>query len=126
MSFIPKNFTIWAEIPCADLQRAVDFYSAVFQLDLKIDDSGPNPVANFPVEDPQSGTAGNLYPGAPAQEGAGPTVHFVIPDGLETALPRVRLAGGRVVSEPIALSCGRFAYCIDSEGNSISLFEFAA
>ncbi len=124
MAFKPKDFTVWAEIPVADLDRAVAFYNAVFEIDLEIDESGPNPMAMFPVEDLKTGVGGHLYPGRPAVDGAGPTVHFAVPGRLEDAIARVAPAGGRVMSEPIALpDAGRFAYCLDTEGNSIGLFS---
>lgn len=127
MPFTPENFAVWVEIPARDLDRAIAFYNAVFQFALERDESGPNPMAVFPVKDIGSGVGGHLYPGAPPADGAGPTPHFAAPDGLEDALARVGPAGGEVVSDPIPLpgGYGRFAYCKDSEGNSIGLFEAA-
>lgn len=122
MSFTPENFTVWTEIPVADMDRAIGFYDAVFKTALKKDDSGPNPVAWFPTSG-QSGVAGHLYPGTPATEGNGPTVHLACPDTLEETMARVVPAGGTVLSEAIAIPAGRFAYCLDSEGNSIGLFQ---
>lgn len=122
MSFTPENFTVWAEIPVTDIDRAIKFYSEVFDLDLKKDETGPNPMAMFPTSNP-SGVAGHIYPGKPASDGAGPTVHFACPDKLETALERVNKAGGKVVSDAIAIPAGRFAYCLDTEGNSIGVFS---
>ena len=121
MSFTPDNFAVWTEIPVADLDRATAFYNTVFQTELKRDDSGPNPMAVFPTSTP-GGIAGHLYPGKPAAAGTGSTVHLSCPDGLDATLARVDSAGGKVLSEPIAIPAGRFAYCLDSEGNSIGLF----
>ena len=69
------------------------------------------------------GVAGHLYPGKPAPEGAGPTVHLASPGILEDALERVRQAGGQVLSEPFSIPAGRFAYCLDPDGNSIGIFS---
>ncbi len=122
MSFTPENFTVWAEIPVTDIDRAISFYNKVFNTDLKKDESGPNPMAMFPTATP-GGVAGHLYTGKPAPEGSGPTVHLASPDKLEDALDRVKEAGGHVVSEPISIPAGRFAYCLDPDGNSIGLFS---
>ena len=122
MSFTPDNFTVWAEIPVTDLDRAIAFYNAVFDTALTKDESGPNPMAMFPTAT-QSGVAGHLYPGKPAGADAGPTVHFACPDKLEDALGRVTDAGGKVLSEAIEIPAGRFAYCLDTEGNSIGIFS---
>ncbi len=123
MSFTPANFTVWAEIPVTDVDRAIAFYNEVFDTDMQKDESGPNPMAMFPTADPKTGVAGHIYPGKPATEGSGPTVHFAVPDKLETALARVTAAGGVVLSEPITIPAGRFAYCLDPDGNSIGLFS---
>lgn len=121
MSFKPENFTVWSEIPATDLDRAIAFYNKVFDLDLQKDTSGPNPIAMFPTAD-ANGVAGHIYPGKPAENGNGPTVHFASPDKLEDALARVGDAGGKVLSDVITIPAGRFAYCLDSEGNSIGVF----
>lgn len=122
MTFTPDNFMVWAEIPVVDLGRATAFYNAVFATDLKLDNSGPNPLAMFPTGT-EAGVAGHLYPGKPAPEGTGSTIHLACPDKLEDALERVKPAGGQVVSEIITIPPGRFAYCLDSEGNSIGIFK---
>jgi len=125
MTYRPKDFTVWAEIPVTDMARAVAFYNAVTDAGLEIDDSGPNPVAMFkPLE--ANGVAGHLYPGKPATDGSGPTIHLAAPGKLEDTLERVRKAGGEVVSDPIPLPVGRFAYIRDLDGNSIGMFEAAS
>lgn len=122
MSFKPENFTVWSEIPATDVDRAIAFYNKVFDLELQKDTSGPNPMAMFPTSNP-AGVAGHIYPGKPAASGDGPTVHFACPDKLEDALARVSDAGGKVLSDAISIPAGRFAYCLDSEGNSIGVFS---
>ena len=122
MSFTPANFAVWAEIPVTDMDRAIAFYGKVFDTELNKDETGPNPVAMFPTSNP-TGVAGHLYPGKPAPDGTGPTIHLACPDTLEEALERVTKAGGRVVSDPISIPAGRFAYCLDPDGNSIGVFS---
>lgn len=121
MSFAPDNALVWSEIPVRDLDRAIVFYSEVFDYDLKADNAGPNPVAYLPYVEP--GISGHLYPGKPAAPGTGPTVHLAVPDSLEAAADRCWKAGGTVKSEPIAIPFGRFQYIEDPDGNSIGLFE---
>ncbi|MEM9199895.1 MAG: VOC family protein [Pseudomonadota bacterium] len=122
MTHIPDNFTVWTEIPVSDLDRAITFYGAVFSTKLIRQDMGPNETAVFPTR-AKDGVAGHLYEGTPAAGGNGPTLHLALPDRLEAGLDRLRAAGGTVVSEPIEIPDGRFAYCIDPDGNSIGLFE---
>ncbi|MEQ8228564.1 MAG: VOC family protein [Rhodospirillales bacterium] len=116
-----KNVVVWTEIPVTDMARSMAFYSAVLDLDLTLDDSGPNPVAMIPTAD-KMGVAGHLYPGQPAAEGTGPTIHFACPDKLAAARSRVEDAGGKVVSGIITIPDGSFFYCLDPDGNSLGLF----
>jgi len=121
MSFSPENFAVWVEIPVTDMDRAIAFYGKVFDTDLKKDETGPNPMAIFSTSS-RSGVAGHLYPGKPAPEGTGSTIHLACPDTLEETLGRVTGSGGRVESDPISIPDGRFAYCRDPDGNSIGVF----
>lgn len=121
MTFSPEHFAVWMELPVTDLDRAAAFYNTVFKTELTRDESGPNPVATFTTSTP-GGVSGHLYPGTPASPGQGATVHLACPDKLEDALTRVAEAGGQVVSEPVSIPAGRFAYCLDTEGNSIGIF----
>ena len=120
--FTPASAAAWFEIPVTDMDRARTFYGAVLQTELKEDNTGPNPMALFPVEDPRSGVGGHLYPGQPPAAGSGNTIHLSAPAPLEAALDRVRENGGEVVSDVITIPAGRFAYCRDPDGNSIGLF----
>lgn len=112
---------VWSEIPVSDMQKAVAFYNAVFDWQMAIDESGPNPMAILGGN--EKTVAGHLYPGKPATDGTGPTVHIAVRDRLEDALIRCRKAGGTVLGEIIAIPPGRFAYATDPDGNSIGLFE---
>lgn len=118
---LPVNAAVWFEIPVSDIKRAKAFYDAVLQTELKEDNTGPNPMAVFPVKD-QSGVGGHLYSGKPAAAGSGNTIHLASPDRLEAALDRLKANGGAVVSDIVTIPAGRFAYCRDPDGNSIGLF----
>ncbi|MEP3049662.1 MAG: VOC family protein [Roseibium sp.] len=123
MAYTPDNFTVWMEIPVLDMDKAISFYNKVFKTELNlVTDMGPNPFAMFPTKDDQ-GAAGHLYPGKPAEKGTGATVHISCPDSLEETMERFASAGGEVVSDPIAIPAGRFAYGEDPDGNSIGMFS---
>ena len=122
MSFSPANAVVWSEIPVTDLDRGMAFYSKVFGYELKVDNSCPNPIAFIPTKD-ADGVAGHLYPGKPASDGTGPTIHFEVPDTLEATADRCKAAGGTLIHEPITIPPGRFQYATDPDGNSIGLFE---
>lgn len=120
---VPNNVACWFEIPVTDLKRSKAFYEAVLKTELKEEEMGPNMTAVFPTAE-KSGVGGHLYEGNPAGKGSGNTVHLVVPDNrLEDTLARVEPAGGKVVSPVIPIPAGRFAYCLDPDGNSIGLFS---
>ncbi|MEL6518329.1 MAG: VOC family protein [Pseudomonadota bacterium] len=121
----PTHFTVWAEIPVTDMDRGIAFYARVTGASLALDRAGPNPVATFQPADPATGVAGHLYPGTPAMDGAGPTIHLAAEGTLEEVVARVWDAGGQVLSEPIEIPAGCFVYCKDPFGNSIGFFEGA-
>ena len=123
MTEAPQPTVVWAEIPVTDLDAATTFYSAVLQATLTTEMQGPNLVTGLPGG---GSSGGHLYVGTPAARGTGPSVHLGVPGALEDAMERARVAGAEVISPPIPMPFGRFAYIIDPDGNSIGLFEPAA
>ncbi|PRY25089.1 hypothetical protein CLV78_102266 [Aliiruegeria haliotis] len=124
MTYRPENATVWIEIPVTDLDKAMEFYSATTGMALnKVTDMEPNPIAMFVNETEGKGVAGHLYPGKPAGDGSGPTVHLATPGKLEATMDRVKEAGGTGFSPIITIPPGRFFYCQDPDGNSVSFFE---
>ena len=119
--FVPDNAAVWFEIPVSDYDRARNFYGAVLTNTLQDRRDGPNPTAVFVAKD-QSAVAGHVYPGQPAPSGTGITIHLSV-DNLEEGLERVKKSGGTVVSPIITIPAGRFAYCVDPDGNSFGLFN---
>ena len=79
-------------------------------------------MARFAALD-QDSVAGHIYLGKPAEPGSGPTIHLAVPSSVEEAMQRVTENGGTVVSPVIEIPAGRFAYCLDPDGNSIGLFN---
>ncbi len=116
-----QTLVVWNEIPVSDMEKAVEFYNAVFKWDLTIDNTGPNPMAYLGGDMNTAG--GHLYPGKPASKGNGPTVHIAVPDTLDAAVARCKQAGGTVLSDAIEIPVGSFAYIIDPDGNSLGLFK---
>jgi uncharacterized protein len=115
----PPNAVAWFEIPVTDIAKAKAFYGAVLQNELEDQDMGPNKTAVFAAA---GGVAGHLYPGKPSAAGTGNTIHLFVPAPLEESLARLSAHGGQAVSPVIEIPAGRFAYCLDPDGNSIGLF----
>ncbi|MEM7686170.1 MAG: VOC family protein [Pseudomonadota bacterium] len=126
MDFHPEHFTVWVEIPSSDVDQAVPYYEAVLMTKLEKTVMGPDTTFVFKTATHPDGISGHVYPGKPAGDGSGPTIHLAAPGKLEDTLDRVRAAGGTVISDPIPFPFGRFAYTTDLDGNSIGLFEPAS
>jgi len=129
LTFSPANAVLWAEIPVRDIERSIAFYNEVFGFGLTRQEGGRNPIS-FIQTSPQEGVSAHFYPGTPARDGSGPTVHLAVPDALEKASARFEAAGGTLKSPIIDIPAGRtqlpngrFCYAIDPDGNSIALFE---
>lgn len=127
MSKMPKNAVVWFEIPVSNLDKAKTFYATVTGHALTDQEMGPNKTAVFGYSgsedmDASDAVSGHLYVGKPAPKGTGNTVHLAV-GNVDEALKRVAPAGGEVVSDIIPIPAGRFAYCLDPDGNSIGLFS---
>lgn len=113
---------VWTEIRVSNLESATEFYGAVLRNGMKItQDMGPQPMAVFPGA--QGAVAGHLVKGTPATNGAGPLIHFSVPDSLDAARARVKNAGGTAEDTTHAIPAGAFFYATDPDGNAFGLFE---
>ncbi len=121
MSEQPKNTAVWFEIPVTDLDAAKRFYEEALSIEMTRNDDGPNPMVMFSSM-ADMGVSGHLYPGTPAEKGAGNTIHLAVEGTLEDAMGRVKAAGGEVVTPVIDIPAGSFFYATDPDGNSIGLF----
>lgn len=119
--FNPTHASVWFEIPVSNLAKSKAFYGTVLQYELEDQDMGPNVTSNF-VPAIGSGVSGHLYVGKPGAAGTGNTIHLAAPAPLEASLERVKIAGGQVVSDIVTIPAGRFAHCLDLDGNSFGLF----
>ena len=123
MSEQPNNTAVWFEIPVTDLDAAQRFYEEALSISMTRNDDGPNPMVMFSSM-ADMGVSGHLYPGTPAEAGAGNTIHLAVDGTLGDAMGRVKAAGGQVVSPVIDIPAGHFFYALDPDGNSIGLFTY--
>ncbi len=121
MSNQSPNAAEWFEIPTADLPKAIDFYNAVFSLQLEAADFGPNRLAIFPHTDPAPGGCLMQGPGM-TPSGTGSVVYLSTPD-IDAALARIEPNGGKIVipKTPIGADRGYFARFHDPEGNLVGI-----
>ncbi len=112
----------WFEIPATDFQRAVKFYSTVFDKDLPVTHLNGSDMAFFSSE--PLAVSGVIIAG----EGAEPSSKGILlylngGDDLNVPLSKVEAAGGTVVLPKTRISAelGCYAIFIDSEGNRLAL-----
>ena len=110
----------WVEVPATDFDRAVEFYNAVFKLQLKKQDFGQEKMACFPGDE----GAISYAPGFKPSEN-GVMVSFTAPDTIDDTISRMERNGGKVIQPKTKIEAeGRafFAVGIDSEGNKIGIY----
>ncbi|MBR9846493.1 MAG: VOC family protein [Algicola sp.] len=117
------NMVGWFEIPVHDMDRAKQFYEAVFKIEIAIHDFGGMLMGWFPFNEGKPGAAGTLIKQdtyIPSQEGA--LVYFISED-VQNELDRIEVAGGKIYQPKTQISPehGFMGVFIDSEGNRIAL-----
>ncbi|PJF44690.1 MAG: hypothetical protein CUN55_02620 [Phototrophicales bacterium] len=116
------SFVNWFEIPVLDLERAVQFYNAIF--DIKMQQIPETQMYMFPTDDPQNDVSGALVKGEgyrPLSEG-GAVIYLNASGKLDEVLARVEEAGGKIALPRTDISpFGFMAFIIDSEGNRVGL-----
>lgn len=111
----------WYEIPAADLNRAVNFYSSLFNIQFEVLNTENHTMAIFPET---SGIGGALVYGdgcVPSQ--TGPLLYLNTKENLDEMLSKVQLAGGQTLMGRtfIGEDNGYYALILDSEGNRLAL-----
>ena len=117
---------VWVEIPVKDIERAMKFYQAVFQLEAsKISNDGVRRTVtlNGGSADGKSGISLNQTKNFdPSDKGI--LVYFDTGEDLIPHLNRVQPAGGRIMAGKTSMgAAGYFASVLDSEGNLIALYS---
>ncbi|MDJ0840292.1 MAG: VOC family protein [Acidobacteriota bacterium] len=118
-----QNAINWFEIPAVDFNRAVTFYNAILDTELKQMDFQGMPHAMLPFNETE-GVGGAIVSAPelrPSQEGV--RVYLNGGDDLGAVLDRVAGAGG-TVAQPKTLINEQIGYSgafVDTEGNHVGL-----
>ncbi|MBY0392582.1 MAG: VOC family protein [Novosphingobium sp.] len=119
---LPMNPVVHFEIPVTDLDRAVRFYEAVFEMKLARQDVDGYAMAFFPRADGKPGASGALAKGdvyVPTKSGA--ILYFDVPS-IDPVLARAAASSGKVLYPKKDIGeAGFVAEIEDSEGNRIAL-----
>lgn len=122
-----SNFVVHFEIPVLDLDRAMDFYSRVFETTLSREEIDGYQMAMFPVEDDGFGASGALVKGdvyIPSIEGC--FLYFGVTN-IDETIERAIASGGSVMYPKKSNGeLGWVAEIGDTEGNRIALHQPAS
>ncbi len=121
-----ENPAVYFEIPVTDLNRAVNFYKAVFGFDFEREVIDTNEMALFPFTDGERGISGALAKGdiyTPTVDGV--LIYFGTKD-IDQALKLAVENGGQMLYPKTSNGdLGHVAEFRDSEGNRIALHQAA-
>lgn len=115
-----RKLVSWVDIPAVDFNRAVDFYSFVLQIELKVFDCGEEKMACFATGEGAISSSPGFLPSE-----NGPIVNLNCENDLDGAMERVMEMGGKIVHPKTKIEVegrGWFALFIDSEGNRLGLY----
>lgn len=119
-----ENPVVYFEIPVNDIDRAIKFYSSVFDLDFDRQVIDHNEMALFPFRDGHFGISGALAKGEtykPTKEGV--IIYFKTLD-IDKTLKLAVDNGGKVLYPKTSIGeMGVVAEFEDSEGNRIAIHQ---
>jgi hypothetical protein len=123
MTILEKPIT-WFSIPVADMDRAVAFYNAVFGMTMQVIDFQGEPMAPFPMQEPQPGGA-LVVDAEHAGKGPGCMIYLNGGDDLQAVLDKLPAAGGSITIPKTLISeeVGYFAHFLDTEGNEVGVYS---
>jgi predicted enzyme related to lactoylglutathione lyase len=117
----------WFEIPANDFSRAVQFYEAVFEKKLRIEQFGSGQLVGV-----FTNTDGESFGGVMHGEGFvpgkdGTVIYLDAGPAIDAVIARIKKAGGQIRMDKLALpdSMGFIAHFIDTEGNRLALHALA-
>ena len=112
----------WFEIPVTDLDRAKEFYEAVFGFKLEVHEMGPLKMAWFPMKPNEPQATGSLVKAdgyKPSHSGT--LVYFSVND-IEVTLKKADDSGGKTLKAKYPIGEHGFVGILeDTEGNRVAI-----
>jgi predicted enzyme related to lactoylglutathione lyase len=115
-----KNLIAWVEIPTVNFERAVNFYSLVFNLELDAHDFGKEKMAFFPNGEGAISFAPGFKPGKD-----GILVSLNAKNDIDEIIEKINANGGSILQSKTKIEAenrGFFAIFVDCEGNKVGLY----
>ncbi|PTT48631.1 VOC family protein [Aeromonas sp. HMWF016] len=120
------NIGMHFEIPVTDMQRAIAFYSAVFDIEFERAEIDGNEMALFPLIDGAEGCSGALARGESYVPSLDGTRIYLTVNNIDRVMADALSAGAKLLY-PVTLvgEAIKVAEFQDSEGNRIALLDKA-
>jgi len=114
---------VWFEIPVLDMDRAVAFHEAVFQIKLTRQVVAGLDCAFLPEDSATQGGFIKRDDFTPSTSGV--AIYFEVGDEMEAVLERAAANGGRILygKNLISPEIGYDAAFVDTEGNRVGLYS---
>ena len=121
-----KTVTVgWFEIPVSDMDRAIVFYNAIFQVRINKQNFGGIEMGWFPFSADAKGAPGSLIRNSDNYKPSSSdgTLVYLSSADVNDELGRIEAAGGEIIQAKTQISedHGYMALFKDSEGNRIAL-----
>lgn len=117
------NPVVYFEIPVNDIDRAINFYRAVFQFEFDKENIDNNDMALFPYSNHYSGISGALAKGEiykPTKDGV---VIYFHTENMDDTLKLAISNGAQILYPKTDNGIGLVAEFEDTEGNRIAVFQ---
>lgn len=112
---------IWIEVPVKNIERAAQFYAALFKLSYQITDDGTRRTTTL-NGDGVGFSLNQTHNFEPSDKG--PLVYLDAGDDLNDLLPHVQPAGGKIITPKTSMGAiGNYALIQDTEGNILALYS---
>lgn len=119
-----ENIGSYFEIPVSDLDRAMAFYSSVFNCEFTLEEIHGNKMAFFPFNGKKSGITGALAKGEIYKPSTSGSLIYLSTSNIDKTLEKIKSLGGEILFPKTAAGeYGNVAEFKDLEGNRIALFE---
>lgn len=118
-----SNPVVYFEIPVNDIDRAINFYKAVFNFEFDKENIDNNDMALFPFSNQYSGISGALAKGEiykPTKDGV--LIYFHT-ENMDDTLKLAISNGAQMLYPKTDNGIGLVAEFEDSEGNRIALYQ---
>ena len=118
-----SNPVVYFEIPVNNIDRAIKFYKAVFNVNFDKDNIDNNEMALFPFADNNSGISGALVKGEIYKPTKNGVVIYFKTENINKTLKLATSNGGKILYPKTDNGIGLVAEFEDTEGNRIALYQ---